>query len=520
MSKVAISRRHLFYVTGGAAFAAAMPALAACSAEETTGSAPVKPRTGGSLRVGITSGSTADSLDAGSSATNADLARATQLYDTLLENNHDMQIQLGLAEEVEPSADARTWTIRLTDGVEFHNGKTLTAEDVRFTLARILDPKKPLGPAPRFNTLQMDQIQILDKRTIRLPFGRPYAHFKEALADGGSSGLRIISEGYDPTKPVGTGPFKYKSFTPGDRSVFERHPNHFREGQPHLDEVVMINLSEDSTRVNALLAGDVDAIMFLPDAQAKIVEGNSSLGVLNSPSGGWNPITMRMDIPPFNDKRVRQAFRLLVNREEMVAQAKGGNGNIANDLFARYDPAYASSLPQREQDISKARSLLKAAGQQDLVVDYVAKDQFAQPQVFAQQAQAAGVTVNVLKVDSATYWARYFKQTPLSQLSWATRSYLLTIADTMLPTAIYNATHWEHPAWLQLVTEAAATVEDEKRNRLIQQAQEIEYDEGAEIIWGWNQTVDGYSKKVHGFVKDTSGINLAGMRLRELWMEA
>ena len=518
-----LSRRQFSYLAGGLAVAATMPALVGCDSAEKPAAAAspsLKPRQGGTLRVGITSGSSADSLDAGSSATLADLARATQLYDTILENDHNMKIQLGLAEEVEPSPDARSWTIRLKDGVEFHDGKTLSAEDVRFTLGRILNPDKPLGPAPRLSSLLMDEIKILDKRTIRLPFSKPYAHFREALAEGGSSGLRIIHEGYDPAKPVGTGPFRYKSFTPGDRSVFERHPNHFRNGQPYVDELVMINLSEDSTRVNALLGGDVEAIMFVPESQINIVKANSGLAVLDSPSGGWNPITMRMDIAPFNDKRVRQAFRLMVDRKQMIAQAKGGLGDVANDMFARFDPAYNSSLPQREQDIEQARALLKAAGQEGLVVDYVAKDQFAQPQVFAEQARAAGVTINVKKVDSATYWAQHFLKTPLSQLSWATRSYLLTIADTMLPTAIYNATHWEHPGWLKLVTEAAATVDDAKRSELIQAAQQIEYDEGAEIIWAWNRTIDGYSKKVHGFVEDTSGINLAGQRLREVWLEA
>jgi peptide/nickel transport system substrate-binding protein len=520
-----LTRRGFLFTAGGVAGVAlgGSALLAACSTDS-TGSAPApgatgKPKRGGTLRVALLGGSSADTLHANNTVSNVDLARVSQLYDTLLTYGHDMkQIEFGLLTEAEPSADATTWTLKLREGVEFHNGKPLTPEDLVYTFEQILDPKSPLPPAARISAMDVANIKILDKNTLQVPFKVPYVQFRDVLADGGSAGIRVVPTGYDAGKPVGTGAFQFESFRPGTESVFTRFDNYWREGEPYLDQVVMTNVQDDTARVNALISGQVDALDFFPVAQAATLERQPKLALLNSPSGGWNPITMNMAMAPFNDVRVRQAFRLMVDRQQMVDQARNGYGEIANDIFSRYDPAYNSQLPQRAQDIDQAKSLLRAAGHENLTVEFVAKDQFQQPESFAAQAAAAGVTVKIRKVDSATYFSRYFKNTALSQLSWATRNYLPMVADILLPTSPYDATHWKHEKWLQLVREASKTVDDEKRNRLIAGAQEIEWQEGTNIIWGWNNTVGAYNKKVHGFVQDNSGIALGGWRLRELWL--
>ena len=122
---------------------------------------------------------------------------------------------------------------------------------------------------------------------------------------------------------------------------------------------------------------------------------------------------MRVDIPPFNDVRVRQAMRLIVDRQQMLDLALNGQGRIGNDLYAVEDPVYASDLPQRQQDLEQAKSLLAQAGKSDLTVelptssDYVGFPESAQ--VISQQALKAGVTINVKKLDSGTYWDGYLK---------------------------------------------------------------------------------------------------------------
>src|SRR5690606_20073687 len=180
--------------------------------------------------------------------------------------------------------------------------------------------------------------------------------------------IGIVPEGYYPKKPIGTGPFKFSSFTPGQESVFARYDDYWRDGQPYVDELRVVNFTDDTARTNALLAGQVDAIESLPYAMIRVIEADPTLRVIKSETGNWNPFTMRVDVKPFSDVRVRQAMRLCVDRDEMITQLLSGNGRVANDMYSPYDPFYAKDLPQREYDPDKARSLLKAAGHEGLKV--------------------------------------------------------------------------------------------------------------------------------------------------------
>ena len=146
------------------------------------------------------------------------------------------------------------------------------------------------------------------------------------LDDIGQYFNAIVPVGYDPAKPVGTGAFMFESFTAGQQSVFKKFPNYWQNGKPYVDTLTIIDFTDDTARVNALLGGQVDAIDNLPTGQIQQVQGNSSLKVLISQTGQWQPFTMRIDQAPFNDVRVRQAMRLIVNRPQMVEQVLSGPG--------------------------------------------------------------------------------------------------------------------------------------------------------------------------------------------------
>ena len=122
----------------------------------------------------------------------------------------------------------------------------------------------------------------------------------------------IVPVDYDPNNPVGTGPFRFGSFTPGEQSRFPANPNYWVEGEPHVDELVIIDFPDDTARVNALLSGQVQAMDNLPLGQLRVVEANPELKALVASTGAWLPFTMRVDHPPFDDVRVRQALRLIV----------------------------------------------------------------------------------------------------------------------------------------------------------------------------------------------------------------
>ena len=154
----------------------------------------------------------------------------------------------------------------------------------------------------------------------------------------------------------------------------------------------------------------------------------------------------------------------------------------------------------------------------ELVTAPVAAGLVEAAQSFAEMASQAGVKVNVLKVDGSTFFSKHFISAPLSQSYWATRNYLLQAADSLLPDSPYNETHWAHEEWQQLVGTAFQTIDDAERTKLIQQAQEIEYNEGGYINWGWYNKADGVRKGVNGFVPNKSGVSLSSYRLRTAWM--
>jgi peptide/nickel transport system substrate-binding protein len=490
--------------------------MAACGSEEvdvpTTdfGASSLKNvRRGGTLRVGVAGGGADDSIDAHIPAVVPDIARVFQLYEPLAGRDTNSDFELVLAESIEPDKKAQSWTIRLRDGITFHNGKRVTADDVLFSLRRIIDPKDPKTGAASIGYIDLDRSRKLDDRTVRVRLKFPNVGFPDDLGQYFNS---IVPTDYDVKNPVGTGPFMYESFTPGQRSAFRRYPDYWREGLPRVDEVVIIDFPDDTPRLNALLSGQVDAITNLPPGQIAQVKANDQFKVLISETGGWQPFTMRVDKAPFNDVKVRQAMRLIVDREQMIAQVLSGQGRVANDLYSPYDPAYNDELPQRRQDLDKAKSLLRQAGQSDLRVELVTSPVFQgiveAAQVIAEQAKGAGVTIEVRKVDPGTFYGDNYLQWTFAQDFWATRTYLSQVAQGSLPDSPFNETHWADPDFLELIRQARAEVDDARRTELLHEAQRIEWERGGYIVWSFSNQVDAYSDTVGGFHPARSGFPL------------
>lgn len=481
------------------------------------------PKRGGTLRVGVVGGSSADSLNAENAVYDADICRVIQINETLLCYSPQYEVQPALLERVESSNGERTWILHLRHGIEFSNGKPFTSSDVVYTLQYVINPTNLAAGATRLAALSSSGIKALDTYTVQLTFDAPYSPLADVLAEPGTAAIRVIPPGWNVHHPIGTGPFKFQSFTPGVSSVFVRNDNYWRAPEPYLDELIVVDLTDDTARVNALLSGQVDCIEGVPNSQIRVVTSHSGLQVINSQTGSWNPITMRTDIAPFDDVRVRQAFRLLVDRPKMVAETLSNEGSIANDIFGRYDSAYDHALPQRARDVAQARSLLKKAGQEDLSVQIVTSavniGLVDQAEAFVSQLQASGIKISLLQTDPTTFFDRYFLVSPLSQSYWATRIYLLQAADSMEPTSPYNETHWANAKWLKLVQEAYATPTGSKQTELIHAAQTIEWNEGGYINWGWYNIIDGTKKRVKGLVPDRSGFALTTFGFRKVWLE-
>jgi peptide/nickel transport system substrate-binding protein len=516
----ALSRRELLAATGGVVLAGGLAANAGTALASGTAA---KPKRGGTFRLGVTGGGAKDFIDGQSITTKPDQARLTSGWETLLTYDRNYKLTTdGLAEEA-TQINPKLWRIKLKSGIEFNNGKTLSADDVIYSLRRIANPKNKLFGSAGVAAIDLAGLKAVDKLTVRMPLKTADSTIAEQL---GQYYNGIVPVGYSRTnklKWVGTGPFITQSFSPGRQSVHNRNPNYWKSGQPYFDSVKVIDFADSSAQVNALLSGAIDAMTDIPFAQITTAQSHGNIKILESPGGGWLPLCMAVDMAPFDDVRVRQAMRLIVDRPAMLAQVLSGHGHIANDLYAPFDADYAKQLPQRHQDIDQAKSLLKAAGKEGLTVDLHTTDgaggMVDSANVFAAQAKAAGVTINV-KNDPNYYGDQYLKLA-FSVDFWGTRSYLPQVALGTIPGAAYNECHWPPSGsnFTALYKQAVAAPTPAKRRAIELQMQKQEYDTGGYIIPFFNNLVDAYSSKVAGFVpsKGTLNLDAFGHGYRTIW---
>jgi peptide/nickel transport system substrate-binding protein len=347
----------------------------------------------------------------------------------------------------------------------------------------------------------------------------PYASFVEQLSSYFYY-LYVIPVGYDPKRPVGTGPFAYKSFAPGEQSYFTRYDSYFKSGLPHVDSVTITDFADATSQVNALTSGQIDAAGNIEGAQAKIMKSTAGFRVLSAKTGAMTPFTMRVDRPPFNDVRVRQAFRLIVDRPQLVSSALDGLGTVGNDVSSPYDPAYDKSL-KRSQDIEQAKHLLKKAGQEKLTVSVVtapiALGTVEAAQVFAEQAKAAGVNINVHQVTATEFFGSNYLSWTFSQDWWYYSPYLAQVAQELLPKSPYNETHWRDPHYVALYNEANRTLDINKRYEIEHEMQKIDFEEGGLIIASYNDVNDAYSDKLQGLQPASTGLPLMNYGFDQIW---
>jgi peptide/nickel transport system substrate-binding protein len=486
------------------------------------------PKKGGNFRLGVTGGGASDIIDGQSIVTKPDQARLIGSWETLMTYDEDYVLGTdGLAEEVDSSVAGQV-DVRIRSGIEFHNGKTLTADDVIYSIQRILNPKEGLFGAAGLGSVDPKGLKKMDANTVRITLKQPDSTIPDQL---GQYFNGIVPVGYErkgPLKWVGTGPYKVQSFTAGQQSVAVRNPNYWRPASdgPWFDQVTVTDFADSAAQVNALLAGQIDAITDIPFAQIDTAKAQG-ISILEGDGGGWLPLCMAIDMDPFTDVRVRQAFRLMADRQALLEQVLSGHGRVANDLFAPFDACYSSDLAQREQDIEQAKSLLKSAGKDGMTVDLHTTNGAAgmvdSANVFAAQCKAAGVTVNV-KNDPNYYGDQYLKLA-FSVDFWGTRGYLPQVGLGMLPPPCpYNETHWppksgEGSDYISLYQQALKETDATKRCDIIHEMQKAEYEVGGYIIPFFNNLVDAHSSKVQGFKVSKATLNLDtfGHGFRTIW---
>jgi peptide/nickel transport system substrate-binding protein len=496
-------RQVLRGIAAAGAIASAGGLLGACSSSSSSGQAAASPtstvkRRGGALKVGLTGGSGSDTLDPHKGLTYLDTARAQSLYQPLLQLNTSAQTEFVLAEEISPHGSTSNWVIRLRPGITFHDGKPLTADDVIFTLKRLINGK--LTGANSLGPIDVNGLKKLDSHTVQVPMTSPYGSFLDQLAYWYY--LYIVPAGFNPSRPNGTGAFKYQSFTPGQRSVFVKNPNYWKPGLPYVDTLTIIDFSDSTALQNALTTGVIQGAGALEGPQIATLKANSSVRTVVSHTGAITPFTMRVDQAPFNDVNVRQAMRLLVGRPQLIDSSLDGAGVVGYDVSSPYDPSYDTSL-HRVQDIAQAKSLLKKAGQANLTVQLVtspvATGTVAMATVLQQQAKAAGVTINLKQVDPATFFGPNYLHWTFSQDFYNYSPYLAQVAQSLLPTSPFNETHWSLPHYVSLYKQANATANPSVRREIEHEMQMIDFEQGGYIIPAFIDALDAYSTKITGY---------------------
>ena len=294
-----------------------------------------------------------------------DESRVQNLYDPLFVQNPDLSTSPGLALEMNANADATEYEVKLRPGVEFHNGKTFGAEDLIYSI-RLMSKPANFASVPFVAGIDLNGLKAVNPTTVRIPLKFPDADLGANFVYWNTW---IVQDGETDFKnPVGTGPFMFESFEPGTQSVFKKNPNYWVTGKPYVDGLTIKSIDDNNARLNALLSGEIDAMAQLPTAQAKAHQDTGDITVLIAPSPQAMMFYMDTTQAPFTDNNVRQAIRLIADREALVASAINGFGTVGNDIVGKGLPYYDNDLPQRKQDIDQAKSLLKQAGQENLTV--------------------------------------------------------------------------------------------------------------------------------------------------------
>jgi peptide/nickel transport system substrate-binding protein len=461
------------------------------------------PQRGGTFTIGIQGGGAAtDTLDPPRWIDSIDILRISALYNTLTAPGPGGRPVMSLATSLTPNHTGTEWTIHLRPGVRFSDGTPFTAKDVLYTWRRVLRVK--IDGILDYGNINLARTTAPGPLTIRAVLHAPDFNFPEEMSDIAGA---VVKPGDNFNHPVGTGPFKFVSWTPGGTSIFTRNPYYWRRGHPYLDTLKIDEINNPASAVDALQSHQIDALWSVPFASVGTLK-QSGFQIVNAPGQAAGAFYMRLDVPPFNNPLVRQAMKLAIDRKQCVQSGLDGYGEVGNDLFGRSSPSYARDISQREYNPTEAKALLARAGYSgDKRLTVTLDTAEADPgmvecaQVFKQSAARAGVTINIHLLPSAGalfdpaagYLKFDFGMTIAGGNSFETQA-----ASSLLCGAPFNETHMCDKTFDDLFAEARATRNVAQRNAIYARAQRLLWNNGGYIVWGYRDTLTAFAPNVHG----------------------
>jgi peptide/nickel transport system substrate-binding protein len=335
------------------------------SAGGSAGTSTGTPTKGGTLRVAsVTPAAAVNPL------TVSDAGGLTMLNQTgeflIFDSNLKLALQPMLALSWAPNKDGSVWTFKLRPGVKFHNGNPMTADDVVYTFQQLSDPKNASNALSAFGgVLTPSGVKKIDATTVQFSLEAPNGNFPYAVSSDNYNAI-IVPKGTDFSKWqstfMGTGAFKLGTYTQNVGATFVPNPDYWGT-KALLSGTNFKFYSSQQPMILALQGNDVDVIAQFTPAGAAAILNSPTYKIIKLKSANHRELSMRNDQAPFTDARVRQAVAYSIDRAGAVAALLSGDGSVANDYpFGPRYPSTDTSVPQRTQDIAKAKQLLAAAG--------------------------------------------------------------------------------------------------------------------------------------------------------------
>lgn len=445
-----------------------------------------------------------------------------QVFSRLVWRDSSGEEHLDLAESYELAADGKTVTVKVRTGVKWHDGADFTADDYVTMFGYLSDPAMAEDP----NVVEMAAVLTLitsveapDPTTLVISASEPIPYAVDLLDYWHA--IRIDNPqdyGFVGTPPVGTGPFKLTGVDPGQRITFEANPDYYVEGQPALGGFEISLFGGATNLMQNLQAGTVDGLLVANPAELDAIEGDAAFTVDVPPSGLVTNLYVNVTKPPFDNPEVRQALSYSMNRVGMVEAASFGRERPVSSPF--YNPAslaYSEELVlAHEFDLDRARSLLDGAGVSDLRITYPAPTPFAEAEIYGLIWQAdlaqIGVELVIESVDQGRWsdigTALVRDETDVvfwfngrtnrdPAIFWNTQKNYGGLAETIWG--------YRNDELIEIVAEAAAEVDPEKRKTLYQRTNQILADSSHVLHISTRSKIIAWSSSVTNVTSDLLG---------------
>ncbi len=511
-----ISRRSFVHYS----IAAGMTASAATGLWST--SAKAAPKRGGTFRLGAHDGNTSDTHDPGTYVTFSmiQLAHTFRSYLTLIEP--DGSLGPDVATEWKAAGGAKEWTFKLNKNATFHTGAKVKASDVIASMNHHRGEKSTSAA----KSLLADVVDIVDNgdHSVTFKMEAPNADLPWLLTD---YHLPIVPGNADGTanwqSGDGCGPYKLVETEFGVRYHLTRHDDWHLKGA-YFNEVEILVLNDPNARQTALVTGDVDGVTQLDLKTVGLLKRDNNIALDDVPSAGAVTMPMFCDTAPFDDVNVRLALKHSVDRNELIEKIAFGYATIGNDFHhSPAMPYWPDDIPQTTYDPDKAKSLLKKAGAENLSVDISVADSVFSGAVdmcvlFAEQAKASGVNINVVREASDGYYSDVWLKKPWCVVQWGARPtpdvmYSLAYKDD----AAWNESHWQNKRFNVLLREAKSELNDSKRNEQYREMAMLANQDGGTIIPFFSNFVTARRKNVKHIGQLAASWQMDGARAGSRW---